>query len=265
MLVVAATALAYAAPVALVTDIVGAGTQKGGPLKLLAELPRGSEIGIGDGGRVVVFYLADGSEWTLAGRGRYRLGAAAPEALDGAPAPARKLAAAGLRAVKFRTDRATQGGLQMRGGGDLPLLRTPVDEVVLGGPVTFAWEPATAATTYRFELVDGAGASVYVLDTPESTLRLPADVALAPGHEYLWAVSGRVPDAAAPFYRAAAFRTADEATRRRLDAAQPAAGAAFSERVLYAALLEDAGAKSAARAQRAALAAERPAAWAPPR
>jgi hypothetical protein len=68
-------ALAQAAAVALVTDVVGDARQGDEPVRLLAELQAGSELTVGDGGQVVVFYFADGSEWTLAGPGRYRVGA----------------------------------------------------------------------------------------------------------------------------------------------------------------------------------------------
>ena len=48
-------------------------------------------------------------------------------------------------------------------------------------------------------------------------------------------------------------------------AAEPAADAPFADRVLYVAVLEDAGAKGTARALRTRLATERSAVWAPPR
>jgi hypothetical protein len=259
----AVAASAPAAPVALVTDVVGTGTKNGTALRLLAALPRNSEVSVADGGRVVVFYLADGTEWTLAGRGRFRLEATAPRVLGASPAPLRQPATAAFSTVRFRTDRATQGGLQMRGSAQRPMLVAPVDEVVLDGDVAFTWSPAGAGTRYRFELVDGAGAAVLVTDTNDATLRLPASAALVPGRAYVWAVSGRDPNAGEPFYRAAAFRVADAATDARLRAAKPPADAPFSQRVLYAALLEDAGAKSAALAVRAALTAERSVPWTP--
>ncbi|MEP6679450.1 MAG: hypothetical protein ABJB78_09130 [Betaproteobacteria bacterium] len=261
----ARAALATAAPVALVTDVVGTATQRGAPLRLLAELEPGSEVSVADGGRVVVFYLADGAEWTLAGRGQFRLAPRAPRPQHGAPAPQRQPVATPLAGVRLRTDRAVQGGFQMRGGSDRAALGAPVDEALLDGDVEFSWEPAGAGTLYRFELVDAAGSRIHLVETRERALRLPAGVALAPGTAYVWAVSGRDPDLPQPFYRAAGFRVADAATRTRLRAARPPADAPFAERALYVAVLEDAGVKAAARALRTALAAERTAGWAPAR
>jgi hypothetical protein len=116
----------------------------------------------------------------------------------------------------------------------------------------------------RAEVVDSAGTRLLGTETAEAELALPSTVALQPGR-YYWSVRGRDATGTRTFYRVAEFRVADAATRRRLDAAQPKPDAPFSERALYAAMLEEAGARSAARAARDALAAERPAAWAPAR
>ena len=68
-----------------------------------------------------------------------------------------------------------------------------------------------------------------------------------------------------PLYAIGEFRVADAATRARLDKARPKPDAPFSERVLFVALLEDVGAKSAAAQQRRTLSSERPAAWSRPK
>jgi hypothetical protein len=62
--------------------------------------------------------------------------------------------------------------------------------------------------------------------------------------------------------RALFSRPVDDALRNRLEAAAPAADASFSERVLYAALLEQAGCVSAAQARRRILGVERSVGWA---
>ena len=80
-----------------------------------------------------------------------------------------------------------------------------------------------------------------------------------------WAVRGRGTGASAPAYRVAEFRVVDADTRRRIEAARPGPEAPFSERVLFAALLEEADARTAAGTVRQSLAPERPVAWAPPR
>lgn len=267
-LAVAATAavagLAQGASVALVTDVVGDAVQGGEPVRLLGELAAGTEVAVGERSRVVVFYFADGSEWTLAGPGRYKLAARAPTAPPGAAPLEKRAAPAGLRDVKLRTDRIAQGGVVMR-SASRPALTMPVDEVVLDADVRFAWEGFGPGARYQFELVDQAGTRLFGLDTTDSELRLPPAVRLQPGSSYYWSVRGRDAIGSHSFYRVAEFRVADAATTQRVNAALPKSDAPFSERVLYVALLEGVGARSAASAARQALAAERPAPWAPAR
>jgi hypothetical protein len=260
-----ALARVEAAPVALVTDVVGDAHQAGEPLALLAELEPGRELALAAGATVVVFYLGDGSEWTLRGAGRYRLAAKAPEAIGPETPPAqRRPGPPAYRDIKLRAERVQQGGLVMRAGTfeePMALVSPAKGETVLSSDVHFRWKPLEHASGYQFELVDGAGQKLLVADTGESELPLPLAVQLRPGQTYYWAVRSRATGAAQPLYRVAEFRLVDAATRRRLDAARPRPDAPFSERVLFIALLEDVGAKSEAAQQRVRLAAERPVAW----
>jgi hypothetical protein len=260
--IAAATALSVgAAGIALVTDVVGNATIATAPsesLKLLGELDSGVEVAVSDRAQLVVFYLVEGAEYTLNGPGQYRILAKGPEPLRGASPPQRKATAAAYKELRLRTDRVAQGGMVMRGD---PILASPVNEVVLDGDAAFRWRPFAREASYQFELVDQAGARLLASETRDTEIRLPPSLTLVPGHTYYWSLRGR--DAGGDtFYRAAEFHVADAALRRRIEAAQPKPDAPFSERVLFAALLEEAGMKTAAQAQRRALAAERPVAWA---
>lgn len=252
--------VAQAAPIALVTDIVGEATLATSPpesLKLLSELNAGAEVLVADKAQLVVFYLADGAEYTFNGPGRYRLQVRAPEALRGA-APLRKATATVYRNLRLKTERVAQGALATRGD---PILLFPVSEVVLDGNAAFAWRPYASEAVYQFELVDDSGTRLMFAETRDTEIRLPPTMRLTPGATYYWSVRGR--DAAGnTFYRPAEFRIADRALRNRLEAAVPALDASFSERVLYAALLDQAGCVSAAEAQRRVLSVERPVGWA---
>jgi hypothetical protein len=268
-LALAAAALALvaaeapAAPVALVTDVIGDAHSSGEPLRLLAELDPGREIVLQQDASVVVFTLADGSEWVLAGPGRYRLGARGPEPVGGAAPPQRRPGPPAYRDIRLRTDRLQQGGLVLRGRDRLALV-APVQEVVVSPDVRFAWEAPEEDTRFQFELVDQAGQKLLAAETTARELPLPAAVRLQPGQVYYWAV--RVPAAGgAPAYRVAEFRVADAATLRRVDAARPRPDAPFPERVLFVALLQQVGARSAADDARRRLAVERPAPWSEPR
>ena len=106
---------AEAAPVALVTDVVGDVRQGQEPLKLLVELDAGRELALAADATVVVFYVADGSEWVLKGPGRYRLAGKGPEAQGSAPAAQKRPGPPAFRDIKLRPDRVRQAAVILRG------------------------------------------------------------------------------------------------------------------------------------------------------
>lgn len=253
---------APAAPVALVTDVTGDVSLESpqAPVKLMEALPAEAEIVVGAGAHAVVFYLADGAQFTLAGPGRYRLHARAPAPARGAAPVERKAAPVAYRGLRLRTERTAQGGVVMRGADTW--LRHPVKETVLDGDVEFRWDAPAGDATYEFELADEDGHVLHTARTQATTLRLPKGTTLRPGKGYVWAVRARPASGGGGEYRAAPFRVIDAGARRKLEAAQPAHDAPFSDRVLYAALLDDVGAHAAAQDLRDALARERGADWA---
>src|SRR5450755_3172731 len=135
-----------AAGIALVTDVVGDASfvaAPAEPLKLLGELNAGVEVAVSDRAQLIVFYLAEGVEYTLNGPGQYRILAKGPEPLRGAP----------------------PGGMIMRGDS---ILAHPVNEVVLDGEAPFRWRPFAPEASYQFELVDQAGMLVLKSETRET-------------------------------------------------------------------------------------------------
>lgn len=259
--VLAVVSRAEAAPVALVTDVVGDARHGQEPLKILVELDAGREISLTADATVVVFLVSDGSEWVLKGPGRYRLAAKGPEAHGGAPAAQKRPAPPAFRDIKLRPERVRQAAVILRGRS--LALKSPVnDDVVIAKDVRLAWALDNARDTeFDVEVVDAAGKRVLAEKTHSLTLALPGD-RLAQGQRYTWAVTARERGLPQPLYAIGEFRIADAATQRRIESAQPKAGAPFSERALFVALLEDIGAKGAADEQRRVLAAERPAGWA---
>ena len=263
--ILAFASMAEARPVALVTDVVGDVKNGGEAVGLLAELDAGREIAVGADSTAVVFYVGDGTEWVLKGPGRYRLGSKGPEPQAGAPAAARRPAPAAFRDIKLRPEKVRQAAVIMR-GRNLTLAAPVNDDVVVTSDVRLSWVLDNARDTeYEVELVDANGKLLHKSKTTNVQLALPDDVRLAPGQRYTWAVTARERGLPQPLYAIGEFRVASAATRARLDKARPKPDAPFSERVLFVALLEDVGAKSAAAEQRRALSSERPASWSRPK
>ena len=260
--VFAAHSRADAAPVAMVTDIVGDVKQANEPLRILAELDAGRELSLAADATVVVFYVGDGSEWVLKGPGRYRLAAKGPEAQGGAPVAQRRPGPPAFRDIRLRPDRVRQAAVILRGRS--LTLKSPVnDDVVLTRDVKLSWTLDNARDTeFEVEVADSSGKRILKEKMRTLDFSLPVDARLEPGQRYTWAVMARERGLPQPLYAIGEFRVADTATRTRIENARPKADAPFSERALFVALLEDVGAKGAADEQRRALASERPAAWA---
>ena len=256
-------AAALAAPLALVADVVGNASLQGNRLRLLQELDADSVIVVNGSGEVVVFYLADGAQWSLKGTGGYRFTPNGPEAAAGAPPPERRASQPAFRDVRVRSDRVTQGSVVMRSVAVDALVPTsPVSEVVVTTPVELAWSPLSPSAAYAVEVVDDAGARVFAHELAATRVALPASVKLAPGRTYRWTVRGKDAASGRTLERAAEFRYADDATRQRLALARPAASAPFAQRVMYVALLESEGARSSARELRRSLESEKNVEWA---
>lgn len=260
--VFAVASRAGAAPVAMVTDIVGDVKQASEPLRILAELDDGRELSLAADATVVVFYVGDGSEWVLKGPGRYRLAAKGPEAQGGAPAARRRPGPPAFRDIRLRPDRVRQAAVILRGRS--LTLKSPVnDDVVLTPDVKLSWALDNARDPeFEVEVADSTGKRVVKEKTRTLDFSLPVDARLEPGQRYTWAVTARERGRPQPLYAIGEFRVADAATRNRIEVARPRADAPFSERALFVALLEDVGAKGAADEQRRALASERQAGWA---
>lgn len=81
---------------------------------------------------------------------------------------------------------------QVRGAASTIELHAPAAGGTARMPVVLAWGPVGGATSYRVELVNDAGATVLVRDTPDTTTTLMVQDGL-PGGAYHWLVEARVP------------------------------------------------------------------------
>lgn len=254
------------APVAMTTDVQGvAWLMEGGKqtrLGLMNYLVTGANLRLDAGARVAITYFAVPREFTLSGPAQAVLEADRPRVVSG-PALAMKSldqnqVMAGQKFSAKQRERQTVATFEMKAfvPGSLQL-RQPVDTRLLGAPEEFSWRPMLGAKIYRFTLSDAEGKLLYDATSEARSLRLPDSVKLQPGRPYSWSVesqgsSGLVQSASA------GFSLLDEASANAIAAQRPAPGANFSERLLYASLLEEAGLKLAALAYWKALANERP-------
>jgi putative zinc finger protein len=89
-------------------------------------------------------------------------------------------------------EEVVRGSGQARDAEVVPSIRvlSPTDEnIIAGHPILFAWLGQTGGRPlYRLTVTDGSGQPLWVRDTTDTTLTLPASVSLAPGRTYFWYV-----------------------------------------------------------------------------
>jgi len=261
-----AAAEAEAAPVAMTTDVQGAAWLIEGSKKskfgLMAYLGSGATLRLEAGARISVTYFAMPREFSLSGPAQAIIEAERLRTVNGAAPVMRNLdqnkVAAGQQFTAKQRERQTVATFEMKAfvPGTLQL-RQPVDTRLLGAPEEFSWRPLLGAKSYRFQLMDAQGRLLYSAESTVRNLRLPESVKLQPGQSYSWTVEAQGA-AGEPQNANAGFSLVDTATAGTLEAQRPLATAGFSERLLYASLLENAGLKVAAQTWWKALASERP-------
>lgn len=237
-------ASAAAEPVAMVTDLEGKAALvaegKKRALSILSEIESDARIEIEGGGRVVAVYLKSGDEYEARGPAVLHFRAAQPEALAGAKPQKRgtALAKAG-KDIRIKPVGVAQAALVMRSakpGAKLKLLNLSGTKTLDLHP-EFRWQPLQAGSQYRFELTDDTGKMLLETQVDGTSLRLPASIELKDGVHYTWAVAARLPDGK-KYSSAGDFSLAPADLRARVEALRPGDGAPVSQRVAFAAWLD---------------------------
>ncbi|TAN46448.1 MAG: hypothetical protein EPN26_15140 [Rhodospirillales bacterium] len=255
-------ASAAGTPVAMVTDLKGKGSSAGAPLSLLAQVDSGAKIKLENGASLTLVYLSSGKEFLFKGPAEVTIGPDAASSAGGAQAQTRTLlAAAGGDGLNIKPAGMAQASVVMRAASSkakekgLALL-SPVDTKVLQARPEFIWKPVGSDVSYRFELLDKAGNSLYRTTAKQTSLSLPATVTLPEGQSLNWEVEAVV--GARTYYNSAEFTVLPASERDTVEKLRPAANADFAKRVFFASLLDSQGIYSDATVLWKQLSTERP-------
>ena len=247
-------------PLGLVIDVQGSATLAGkGRLAILAGLAPGAEVSLAPAARVTVVDSASGRQFDLIGPGAFRWTKGTVEIVRPGKIVARAPGNDAIKEVRLRTARIAQASISMRGGEESRPVRLafPVSTWLLDRPAQFRWEPVAGAKTYRFQLTDSTGRPLHEARTAGTSVELPAAVVLEAGHTYGWQVWAELADGHTPDGWTE-FGLAGPDLRARVERDRPAANARFSDRLLYALLLEELGVREDAAKLWLQLASERP-------
>lgn len=252
------TAPAVAEGIAIVTDVSGkvAGP---GPLTILSEIAADARVQLDPGARLVALYVKSGDEYIFSGPAQVQFQAGGPNVLSGAK-PQKRASPVGKGSnVTIKPVGVTQAAYVMRGGRStarIKLLSLSGTKTLDAAP-EFRWQGVEPGMTYRFELTDDTGHSLHESEVQATSLRLPASVQLQPGASYTWEVSARTADNRR-YVSAGDFSIAPADLHAQAEALRPAAAAPVSDRVAYAAWLEQAELRDEAHRYWRALSKERP-------
>jgi len=257
-ILVLGAAPAVAQSVAMVTDVSGRVTGAGA-VTILTEIAVDASLRLDAGSRLVAIYLKSGDEYTFTGPAQVQFRAVEPRVIQGARAQKKASPLGKGGNVTIKPMGVAQAAYVMRSGrttARIKLLTLSGTKSLESSP-EFRWQELEAGVAYRFELTDDTGKSLHVATVTGSGFRLPSSVQLREGVGYTWEVSARTPEKRR-YVSAGDFSLASADLRTQAESLRPADGAPVSERVAYAAWLENAELRDEARRYWRALAKERP-------
>ena len=237
--------------VAFLTNLKGEVTVDGAKARLLTELSRGQKVAVPKDAQASVMFIASGKEYPLRGPGEFVVKDVELAAASG-PAPA-------ARATEWRASAKVLGQVGQTSAASVrmrsvappkavsPLLFPTQGNVATLQP-TFRW---TAAGPAEVTLsVVGEEKPVHAAKASGNSYRVPAK--LKPDTEYAWSVRVAGNDVGS-----ARFRTLPAEAIQAAEKRKPAERAEFSDKVMYALMLQDLGASQEAQEQWSKLSKER--------
>lgn len=246
-----------AGAVAFVTDLSGEVSVDGGSRPLLmGELAKGQRLAVRGGGALSVMYVQSGREFVLKGPGDFTVGEREIVAASGTAPAARETPWRASGEVLVKVAQTQSASIRMRSlapakAAEPAVLEFPVRGAVSSLQPVLRWSADAKSPAEVVVAVAGAEGKP-VLKTRATGNTMKVSSRLKPDTEYVWSVSADGIELGK-----AAFRTLPAAAIDRADKRRPADKAEFSDRVLYALLLQELGASQEAAELWARLAKER--------
>jgi hypothetical protein len=260
-----ATAAAFAAlasiaadGVAFITNLKGEVYVDGAARPLLmSELAKGRRIAVGKESQVAVMYIQSGKEYVLKGPGDYTVGEREISSALGIPPPARETPWRTSNEVIVKVSQSSAASIRMRSMAPAKAAPKASLDFPVRGSVT------QLQPTLRWTLPDAGSKADVVLavagreDKPLAKASVAASshrfpLKLQPDTEYSWSVSVDGKEIGA-----ARFRTLPAASIQSAEKRRPPEKAEFTDRLMYALLLQEMGAVQEAQEAWGRLAQER--------
>lgn len=224
---------------------------------LMSELARGQKIMVGKEAQLAVMYIQSGKEYMLKGPGDYLIGEREITSSSGVPPAARETAWRASNQVLVKVAQTSSASIRMRSIAPVKVEAKQKLEFPTQGAVT------TLQPTLRWTVPDAnrpAEVAIAVAgseDKPLAKAKVSGashrfSTRLQPDTEYSWTVS-----AAGQEIGSARFRTLPASTIQNVEKRRLSEKAEFSDRLMYALLLQEVGAVQEAHEAWGKLARER--------
>jgi hypothetical protein len=224
-------------------------------LEMLSYIRPQMEIEIGPGATLAVTWYANSSEQRFKGPARLKVLPDRIQVAQGAPGQERALGEDKVSAAKRGVStRLAQAALTMRSIHPAADISPAKGSRVMTLRPQFRWTSDSGSDSSRFTLRGALGEPIVQMTVKGDSLRLSDSIVLEWGKRYRWTVQ----DARGGPMVEGDFEVITREQVAQLGKLRPAAKASFSDRVLYAAALDDLGLKADSRELWRKLAAERP-------
>lgn len=255
LLLLAATPAWAGDGIAFITDIKGDIAVDGNPRPiLLSELAKGQKITVGKESQASVMYIATGKEYVLKGPADYLV---KDTEIGGniMPPVSRSTEWRANQRVLSQVSQTSAASVRMRSIAQPRAEAKPAAYPAEGSVATlqpvFRWRPVDAKPAEFTLLLVGQDKPVHVAKSVNgASYKLPAK--LKPESEYAWTAV-----ASGNEVGAGKFRTLSNDALARLEKRRPSERAEFSDRLMYALMLQEMGATQEAREAWAKLSQER--------
>ena len=251
-------AMAASAGVVMISDLAGVVTVEGRkePLGLMEEVAADQTLTLKAGARITFVNMKTGAESTFNGPGKFKLDAKGEA--KGMAAKQKRLVAALQGTVRLRPGALAQASVVMRAVPGAPELgMSPAGPWTLTATPEFRWPAAAPKASYHFRLQDPQGQVVFELTQEDCSIQVPEHLALADETAYTWVLETTLADGAQT-RRSGQIKVLAKDLREQLQSTRPSLESPFSERLVYAAVLEQHELHEEARLYWKSLAKERP-------
>lgn len=247
--------------VAMITDLVGEASlvDEKRTASILDEILAGQRIRLDAGGRMVLVFLKSGEELDFRGPSLVQVRDGRADVLSGEQPERRSTRYGSGKGIRISPVNINQGAVLMRslqGQARLRLLSL-ADTVTLDAWPEFRWSGAETGTLLRLELYDDKGKRILEREVGGEAFVLPGTVRLKSGVRYRWLLTGKAANGQS-ISNSAHFTLASLELRAEAENLRPGANATLSERVIYAAWLEQKELRDEARKYWRSAASERP-------